>query len=253
MQFILKENRPIAAGVFRMTLQGDTRGFTRPGQFAQVQVPGFYLRRPLSVCDWQPGEAGSLTLVYKTIGHGTEAMGQMRPGTEMDLLTGLGNGFDCDQSQGARDSHAPLLLGGGVGTPPLYGLCRRLLTLGKTPTVALGFNTASEVILRADFEALGVPTLVSTVDGSSGVRGFVTDAAAAHSGAFDYLYACGPEPMLRAAYKLCEARDVGGQFSFEARMACGFGACMGCTCQTKYGPKRLCKDGPVLFREEIIW
>lgn len=253
MQLTVTQNQPLTPQVYRMTLRGDTRGITRPGQFLQVQVPGFYLRRPLSVFDWAPGEMGSVTLVYKTLGAGTEALARVPAGEALDALTGLGNGFGVDAPEAARASKAPLLLGGGIGVPPLYGLCKRLLSAGKTPAVALGYNTQSEVILVEDFQALGVVTLLATADGSAGMRGFVTDAAATLAGAFDYVYTCGPEPMLRAVYALCEHYGVSGQFSFEERMACGFGACMGCSCQTKYGSKRICKDGPVLTREEILW
>ena len=252
MQFTVIENTSLTINVYRMTLAGDTRGITRAGQFVQVQVPGFYLRRPISVYDWSPAENGSVTLVYKTLGRGTEAMSRLAQGATLDVLTGLGNGYDIDGIAEAKAAKAPLLLGGGVGVPPLYGLCKRLLAQGKMPMVVLGFNTASEIILQTDFETLGVRTLVSTVDGSAGTKGFVTDAAAL-ADAFDYVYTCGPEPMLKAVYRLCEARGISGQFSFEERMACGFGACMGCSCQTKYGSKRICKDGPVLVKEEIVW
>lgn len=252
MQFTVIENTSLTINVYRMTLAGDTRGITRAGQFVQVQVPGFYLRRPISVYDWLPAENGSVTLVYKTLGRGTEAMSRLAQGATLDVLTGLGNGYDIDNIAEAKAAKAPLLLGGGVGVPPLYGLCKRLLAQGKTPTVVLGFNTASEILLQTDFETLGVRTLVATVDGSAGTKGFVTDAATI-AGAFDYVYTCGPEPMLKAVYRLCEARGISGQFSFEERMACGFGACMGCSCQTKYGSKRICKDGPVLVKEEIVW
>jgi dihydroorotate dehydrogenase electron transfer subunit len=248
MQFTVTENAGLAAGVYRMTLAGDTRAFTRPGQFAQVRVPGFYLRRPISACDWEPAARGSLTLVYKTVGEGTDAMARMPAGTELDLLTGLGNGFDTD-----KGGKAPLLLGGGVGAPPLYGLCKRLLAAGQKPLVALGFNCEGDIILQREFEALGVPTLVATADGSACVRGFAADAAETLAGRFDYVYACGPMPMLKAAWDLCQRHGAGGQFSFEARMACGFGACMGCSIQTKRGPKRVCKEGPVFDREEIVW
>ena len=252
MQFTVLENLPLVPGVFRMTLSGDTRTLTHPGQFVQVQVPGFYLRRPLSVFDWSPAEQGTVTLVYKALGNGTEALGRIGAGAALDLLCGLGNGFQPEAAQ-AGQAKAPLLMGGGIGVPPLYGLCKALLTLGQTPTAVLGFNTAREVILADDFQALGVRTVVATADGNAGVKGFVTDAAEALGGGFDYVYACGPEPMLKAVYALCERHGVGGQFSFEERMACGFGACMGCSCQTKYGSKRICKDGPVLMMEEIVW
>lgn len=253
MKFTVLENTALTRSAYRMTLAGDSRGFTNPGQFVQVQVPGYYLRRPLSVYDWQPGEDGTITLVYKTLGHGTETMSQLAVGVQLDVLTALGNGFAMDTPPAARDAQAPLLVGGGIGVPPLYGLCKRLVAQGKKPTVILGFNVQNEIILLSDFEALGVKTLLSTVDGSCGVKGFVTDAAAQLNGAFDYVYTCGPEPMLKAVYALCERQGISGQFSFEERMACGFGACMGCSCKTKYGSKRICKDGPVLVKEEIVW
>ena len=253
MLLTVTENTALNPNVYRLTLAGDTRSIVRPGQFAQVQVPGFYLRRPLSVYDWVSAEAGSVTFVYRTVGHGTEAMSRIPAGTAMDVLLGLGNGFNPDAEPRAAAAKVPLLVGGGIGTPPLYGLCKRLLEREQKPSVILGFNTAEEIILREAFEALGVPVTVSTADGSTGVRGFVTDAAATLAGQFDYVYACGPEPMLKAVYDMCVTAELGGQFSFEARMACGFGACMGCSCKTKYGIKRLCKDGPVLLREEIVW
>ncbi|HNW85681.1 MAG TPA: dihydroorotate dehydrogenase electron transfer subunit [Candidatus Limiplasma sp.] len=252
MQWTVTENTALTASVFRMTLTGDTRAITKPGQFVQVQVPGFYLRRPLSVFDWQSAENGSVTLVYKAIGLGTEALARVAAGSRLDVLAGLGNGFNLEDPHAAKQAQKPLLIGGGIGVPPLYGLCKRLLAQGKTPTAILGFNTASDIILRDAFEALAVPTLLSTADGSQGVKGFVTDAAAL-AGPFDYVYTCGPEPMLKAVYELCASRGVSGQFSFEERMACGFGACMGCSCRTKYGSKRICKDGPVLVWEEIVW
>ena len=252
MRFTVTENRALTKDVSRMTLAGDTRGLARPGQFVQVQVPGFYLRRPLSVYDWQAAENGWLVLVYKALGHGTQALAQVPAGAALDVLTGLGNGFMTD-APGAAQAKSPLLLGGGIGVPPLYGLCKALLRQGQTPIAVLGFNTVGEAILQSDFEALGVQTHVTTVDGSLGTRGFVTDAAAQLVGGFDYVYTCGPEPMLKAVYALCQRVGVGGQFSFEERMACGFGACMGCSCHTKYGSKRICKDGPVLLMEEIVW
>ena len=208
MQFTVIENRPLTPAVFRMTLAGDTRSLTRPGQFVQVQVPGFYLRRPLSVFDWQPAGDGWMTLVYKALGKGTEALSGVAAGASLDVLTGLGNGFQTDMA-GAAVAKAPLLIGGGIGVPPLYGLCKALLREGKVPSVILGFNTRQEIILRDDFEALGVKTIVTTMDGSEGARGFVTDAAALLSGAFDYVYACGPEPMLRAVYNLCGREKCG--------------------------------------------
>lgn len=251
MQFIIEQNVTIAPGVYHMRLGGDTRGILRPGQFVQVALPGFYLRRPISVCDWQAGEKGTLDLIYKVVGHGTACMSRLEPGAELDLLTGLGNGYDMDGSDEAAVSGQPLLVGGGVGVPPLYGLAKRLIAAGKTPHVVMGFNTAAEVFWLKAFEAIGAKVTVSTADGSMGVKGFVTDAIRAEQIPCDYVYACGPEPMLKALYDLCA--DIPGQYSFEERMACGFGVCMGCSCKTKYGNKRICKDGPVLYREEIIW
>ncbi len=253
MRFTVETNGNIAQGVYRMELTGDTRGIARPGQFVQVSLPGFYLRRPLSVCDWEPGEQGTLTLIYKTLGQGTLSMSRLEPGETLDLLTGLGNGYDPEGQEEVRASRAPLLVGGGVGTPPLYGLAKGLLALGKKPKVALGFNTAEEVFLDREFEALGLPVTLCTLDGSAGEKGFVTRGMEELAGKYDYVFACGPEPMLKAVHALAESMGVPGQYSFEERMACGFGVCMGCSCETKYGSKRICKDGPVLRGEEIRW
>ena len=240
MNFIVKENTQLTALVWRMVLAGDTSAITVPGQFVQVQLPGFYLRRPISVCDW---DSKTLTLVYKVVGQGTDAMTTYAPGMTLDVLTGLGNGFDT-----SKVGDHPLLVGGGVGLPPMIGLCRALLAEGKQPTVLAGFGTASEIFLRDAVEAMGAPFMVATMDGSEGVKGLVTDALSGLE--FDTLCACGPLPMEKA---LMEATDVPALFSFEERMGCGFGACMGCTIKTKNGFKRICKDGPVLDREEIIW
>lgn len=253
MRFRIDTNQSIAQGVFRMGLSGDTRGILRAGQFVQVALPGFYLRRPLSVCDWRSGEEGSLELIYKVLGQGTLAMSRFLPGQELDLLTGLGNGYDMDGFQDVRGSQAPLLAGGGVGTPPLYALCKGLLARGKKPTVVLGFNTAQEAFLTKEFGDLGVPVILCTADGCAGQKGFVTQGMAGQAGRFDYVFACGPEPMLKAVHSLAQAAGVPGQYSFEERMACGFGVCMGCSCETKYGSKRICKEGPVLRGEEIRW
>ncbi len=240
MDFSLMENKPLTRLVWQMRLNGDTSNITRPGQFVQIKLPDFYLRRPISVCDW---DDEGLTLVYKVVGQGTEAMAAMEPGVQLDLLTGLGNGFDT-----ALCGERPLLIGGGVGLPPMIGLCRALLQEGKHPQILAGFGTAGEVFLQEMAQRLGVSFTVTTMDGSAGVKGLVTDAMPQLD--FDSVCACGPEPMLKAVY---DAADVPGQFSFEERMGCGFGACMGCSCKTKYGAKRICKDGPVLVREEIIW
>ena len=237
---IVTENTRLADGIYRLRLAGDTSAITAPGQFVQVQVPGFYLRRPISVCDW---DNETLTLVYKVVGNGTDAMCRMIPGTELDLLTGLGNGFDI-----TRCGERPLLIGGGVGLPPMVGLCRCLMQAGKHPTVLAGFNTADEVFLREDVEKLGAPFVLATMDGSAGVKGLVTDALPEID--FTDICACGPLPMLKA---IMNADDHPAQLSFEERMGCGFGACMGCTVKVKGGYKRICKDGPVLVREEVIW
>lgn len=240
MEAIITENRALTRQVWRMELRMEDPGITRPGQFLQLKLPEYYLRRPISVCDW---DARSVTLVYKTVGEGTRAMTAYAPGMALDVLTGLGNGFDT-----ALCGEYPLLVGGGVGLPPLIGLCRALMAEGKHPQIAAGFGTAEEVFLREDAERMGAPFHLATLDGSAGTRGLVTGLMG--SLRFDSLCACGPEPMLRAVY---DASDAPGQFSFEERMGCGFGACMGCSCKTVYGSKRICKDGPVLRREEILW
>ncbi len=234
-------NRPIAPGVYEMVLLGDTSPLSAPGQFVDIALPGRFLRRPISVCDWNED---TLTLVYKVVGGGTSDLAALKPGTALDLLCGLGNGFDMDKS-----GEVPLLIGGGVGIPPLYGLCRRLCEAGRAPKVILGFNTVEEVFFPGAFAALGVETVLCTADGSLGLRGFVT-VAMPEAEPYTYFYACGPEGMLRA---VCAASKTSGQLSLETRMGCGFGACMGCTCQTRGGPKRLCKDGPVLEKEELLW
>ena len=238
--FIVEENRPLTRDVYRMVLAGDTSAVTVPGQFVNIALAGFYLRRPISVCDW---DGQTLTILYKVVGQGTRYMGGLKSGEKLDVLTGLGNGYDMGKS-----GPSPMLIGGGVGIPPLFGLAKRLIAQGKTPTAILGFNTAVERFYEEEFRALGVTVTVTTADGSAGTKGFVTDGMRGKSPTF--LYVCGPEAMLRAVY---EATDCDGQFSFEERMGCGFGACMGCSCETKYGYKRICKDGPVLERGEILW
>lgn len=235
-------NERLTESVWRMRLAGDTRWITAPGQFVNIALEGRYLRRPISVCDWNDDE---IVLIYKVVGDGTAQMSRMTEGTELDLLTGLGNGFST-----RNDARRPLLVGGGVGVPPLYGLARQLLAAGKPVSVVLGFNTAAEIFYEEEFRQAGCDVTVATADGSRGVRGFVTTAIAQTGIDFDYFYACGPLPMLRA---LCEAVEQDGQLSFEERMGCGFGACMGCSCKTKYGNKRICKEGPVLEKGEIIW
>ena len=237
--FQILSNIPLTDAVYRMTLQGDTSEITAPGQFVNIQLDGLFLRRPISVCDVQDDR---LTLIYKTVGKGTLQMAAMQQGS-LDLLTGLGNGYDLTKA-----GENPVLIGGGVGVPPMYLLCRKLLEMGKKVTVILGFNTKNEVFYEEEFKALGATVVVTTVDGSYGTPGFVTDAMKNLS--YSYFYTCGPEPMLKAVYK---ASATSGQFSFEKRMGCGFGACMGCSCKTITGYKRICKEGPVLEKEEIAW
>ena len=237
--FIIKSNEALTENVFKMVLEGDTSAVTSPGQFVNILLDGFYLRRPISVCD---KSGNTLTIIYKVVGEGTAKMSLMKAGDSLDILSGLGNGYDLSVS-GAE----PLLIGGGVGVPPLYLLAKELIAQGKKVSVILGFNTESEVFYENEFRALGAGVTVTTVDGSYGVKGFATGAL---PGSYTYYYACGPEPMLRAVYSAC---ITSGQLSFEERMGCGFGACMGCSCKTVTGYKRICKDGPVLRKEEILW
>ena len=237
--FCVNDNRAIAQDIYKMTLSGDTSDITAPGQFINILIDGLYLRRPISVCDC---ENGTVTIIYKVVGKGTEKMMEMKEGT-LDILTGLGNGYDTSVS-----GSNPVLLGGGVGVPPLYMLAKKLIAEGKKVSVILGFNTESEIFYEEEFKKLGCDVKVTTVDGSYGIKGFVTDALADID--YTYFYTCGPEPMLKAIYK---ASNTSGQLSFEERMGCGFGACMGCSCKTVTGYKRICKDGPVLVKEEILW
>ena len=240
MKYTIIENRHLTGATWLMRLRGDTSGITRPGQFVNVAVDGCFLRRPISICDW---DDSTITLIYKVVGEGTEQMTTLEPGRTVDTLVGLGNGYNLDQS-----GNAPVCIGGGVGVPPMYGLTKRLLAQGKDVTVILGFNTKEEIFYEGEFKALGAKVLVATADGSYGTKGFVTDVLKDLS--YTYFYTCGPMPMFRAIEKTAL---TSGQYSFEERMGCGFGACMGCTCKTKYGNKRICKDGPVLQREEIVW
>jgi len=238
--FSILENEQLAPDIYQMILSGDTSAITVPGQFINIALDGFYLRRPISVCDWKEGE---LTILYKVVGQGTKYMSLLQAGSKLDILTGLGNGYDIE-----RGGSAPLLIGGGVGIPPLYGLAKRLIAKGCKPSVILGFNRKSEAFYVDEFKALGLEVIVTTVDGSMGISGFVTDGMKGKEPT--YLYTCGPEGMLHAVY---DSSFCDGQFSFEERMGCGFGACMGCSCETKYGNKRICKEGPVLERGEILW
>ena len=238
--FEIIDNKALTASVYQMRLSGDTSAITASGQFVNIKLEGKFLRRPISVCDC---ENGVLTLVYKVVGKGTEDMSRMKAGDRLDILTGLGNGYDLSPA-GDR----PLLLGGGVGVPPMYMLAKQLRAEGKQVSVILGFNTRDEIFYEDEFRALGCDVTVATADGSYGVRGFVTGAMEGMD--YTYFYTCGPEPMLKAVYS---ASATEGQFSFEERMGCGFGACMGCSCKTVTGYKRICREGPVLRKEEILW
>ncbi|MEE1184659.1 MAG: dihydroorotate dehydrogenase electron transfer subunit [Acutalibacteraceae bacterium] len=233
-------NEKLTDNVYKMIIKGDTSAITAPGQFVNIKLEGKYLRRPISICDYSEKD---ITLIYKVVGVGTEQMAEMSEGESLDVLVGLGNGYST-----AESGEKALLIGGGVGVPPLYNLCKKLISEGKEASVILGFNTKSEIFLYDDFKALGAKVTVATADGSFGVKGFVTDAMKDMD--YSYFYTCGPEPMFRAIESVARSS---GQYSFEERMGCGFGACMGCSCKTKYGNKRICKDGPVLKREEIVW
>ena len=237
--FRIVENVALTDSVYKMTLQGDVSAITAPGQFVNIKLDGLFLRRPISVCNVADN---CLTIIYKVVGKGTAQMALMREGT-LDVLTGLGNGYDLSLS-----GEHPVLLGGGVGVPPMYLLAKQLLAQGKKVSVILGFNTKNEVFYEQEFRALGADVTVTTVDGSYGMKGFVTDALSNLD--YTYFYTCGPEPMLKAIYK---ASVTSGQMSFEKRMGCGFGACMGCSCKTITGYKRICKEGPVMKKEEILW
>ena len=238
--FTIVSNEALTDTVYKMVLSGDTSAITASGQFVNIQLAGKFLRRPISVCDY---DSQTLTIVYKVVGKGTEQMSAMKSAEKLDILTGLGNGYDLSLS-----GDKPVLLGGGVGVPPMYNLAKKLIALGKDVTVILGFNTKSEVFYEEEFKALGCNVIVATADGSHGVKGFATTPLAELD--YTYFYTCGPEPMLKAVYK---ATSTSGQMSFEERMGCGFGACMGCSCKTLTGYKRICKEGPVMKKEEILW
>ena len=238
--FTILSNEALTDSVYKMVLGGDTSAITAPGQFVNILLDGLYLRRPISVCDY---DDNTLTLVYKVVGKGTEQMSHKAVGEKLDILTGLGNGYDLTLS-----GNRPVLLGGGVGVPPLYNLAKKLLAESKNVSVILGFNTKSELFYEEAFKKLGCDVTVTTVDGSYGIKGFVTTALEVMD--YTYFYTCGPEPMLKAIYK---AAKTSGQMSFEERMGCGFGACMGCSCKTLTGNKRICKEGPVMKKEEILW
>lgn len=236
----ITDNKKIAEKTYFMSLEGDTSAITKPGQFINIKLDGFFLRRPISVCDC---ENGKLSIIYKVVGNGTKEMSELPVGAELDILSGLGNGYDTSKS-----GDCPVLIGGGVGVPPMYLLCKKLVSEGKKAMVILGFNSEKEVFGVDEFKATGAEVYVTTVDGSVGTKGFVTDVLKNLD--YTYFYTCGPMPMFKAIESIAK---TSGQYSFEERMGCGFGACMGCTCKTKYGNKRICKDGPVLEREEIVW
>ena len=240
LRLVIAENSALTPWVYRLVLEGERNEAPRPGQFVELALPGRFLRRPISLCDW---DANHLTLIYKVVGQGTDQLSRMRPGHSLDVLAGLGNGYDT-----ACTGAHPLLVGGGVGIPPLYGLCKQLISENKEVTVILGFNIKDEIFYVNEFEALGARLRLTTADGSAGQKGFVTDALAGIEAS--HLCACGPMPMLRA---LNRATDLPGQFSLEERMGCGFGACMGCSIPTREGQKRVCKDGPVFRREVLLW
>lgn len=238
--FEITENTALTQSVFKMVLKGDVSAITAPGQFVNIQLNGLFLRRPISVCDLG---TDAFTIIYKAVGKGTEQMSHMQVGETLDVLTGLGNGYDLSVS-----GSNPVLLGGGVGVPPMYLLAKQLIAQRKTVKVILGFNTKEEIFYEEAFKALGADVTVTTVDGSYGTKGFVTDVLKELD--YSYFYTCGPEPMLKAVYK---TSTTSGQMSFEKRMGCGFGACMGCSCKTITGYKRICKEGPVMRKEEILW
>lgn len=247
IDFKIKSNKKIAEKTYELVLgcEKNQHGITNPGQFINIKIDGYFLRRPISICSWEDDE---VTVIYKTVGRGTETLSNYEAGRTLTALTALGNGYDLTGA--STYSERPLLIGGGAGVPPMYGLCRSFIKIGKKPVVLLGFNNESEAFYIDEFKALGGEVIITTADGSIGIKGFVTDALKDID--FTYFCTCGPLPMLRA---LDDAIDesIGGQLSFEERMGCGFGACMGCSCETKYGYKRICKDGPVLERGEIIW
>ncbi|SFE29880.1 dihydroorotate dehydrogenase electron transfer subunit [Peptostreptococcaceae bacterium pGA-8] len=255
--FKITANKAITKDVYELTLSGNLPDIT-PGQFVNIKIPGCYLRRPISISNWD-NEAGTITLIYKVVGEGTEILSRKKPNHSLELLLPLGNGFDTKLT-----TENTLLCGGGVGVPPLIGLAKKMLVEGKSPEVVLGFNTKDEIFGVEKFQALGLEPRITTVDGSFGIKGFIIDALKTVN--FDYVCSCGPVAMLKAIYSfvpqenaasrggaLEKNSEIGGQYSFEARMACGFGACMGCTCMTKEGYKRICKEGPVLLKEEILW
>ena len=239
--YTIAGNSLIASKTYKMVLEGDA---VAEGEFVDISIPGFYLRRPLSICD---KEEGRLTVVYKVVGEGTKVLSEMGVGTVLEVLTGLGKGFDPEACKASA-----LLVGGGLGVPPLYLLAKELKARGKKVTAVLGFNKAEEIILVDEFRRVCDEVVISTADGSVGVKGFVTDAIREMAGraGHDYFYTCGPMVMMKA---VCAVLDEPGEASLEERMGCGAGFCYGCSIQTKNGPRRVCKDGPVFKKEELIW
>jgi len=238
-EFIVRSRKSLTPNVFEMTLEGDTSAMSSPGQFVDVLLPGRFLRRPFAAASWT---GKTLTLLCKVVGGGTEQMAGLAEGSSLRVLTGLGRGFSLPAAGGR-----PLLVGGGMGLAPLFALAK---SLGGDCRCVFGFNAASDVFYLDEFKALGCEVSVATLDGSMGTKGFVTDAVAAGKIGYDRFYACGPTPMLRA---FCASTSASGQVSLEARMGCGVGLCVGCTIETKSGPARVCKEGPVFDKEEIIW
>ncbi len=238
--FKIRSNEALTESIYKMVLLGDTSDIKNPGQFINIKIDGFYLRRPISICDY---DDETITIIYKVVGSGTEVMAKMGADETLDILVALGNGFDTSKS-----GENPVLIGGGVGVPPMYNLCKKLIAEGKKVSVILGFNTADEIFYEDEFKALGAEVFVTTVDGSKGIKGFVTDVLCDLD--YSYFFTCGPMPMFKAIESVA---TTSGQYSFEERMGCGFGACMGCSCKTKYENIRICKDGPVLEREVIVW
>lgn len=238
--YTIKSNQEIAKNIYKMEVTGSTSAITSPGQFINIKLEGLYLRRPISICDYTKD---TITILYKIVGKGTETMSLLKSNDKLDILVGLGNGFDT-----LKSGDRPILIGGGIGIPPMYNLCKKLILEGKHPKVILGFNSKEEVFYEKEFKDLGVEAFITTVDGSHGIKGFVTDVIEKIE--YSYFYTCGPEPMFKAIEKKV---NTSGQYSFEERMGCGFGACMGCSCKTITGYKRICKEGPVLEREEILW
>lgn len=248
-EFRILSNDRVATGTYELRLEGPVAGLTTPGQFVTIEIPGFYLRRPFSVADWSEQ---TLRLFYKVVGDGTEALSTMQEG-KLSVMTGLGNGFDVH----AAETKKPVLIGGGVGIPPLFGLAKRLVNMDKTPLVLLGFNRADELFLVEGFEEIGADVRVATVDGSVGTEGFVTtlfeQAIDAIGPDAAYVYTCGPMPMFQTLAKEMNRLGMDGCFSLEERMGCAVGICMGCSIETTEGMRRVCKEGPVFSKEVLPW